>query len=234
MQVLQVAINTGLGLESSSVRALSGDEIIGMTSSVHESATAIRLLASLKASLCVLFASQIFLAGEQNFPIAGQNPIGLQEASPSAPPRQATAQFQELVHAYEVLSDPKELAWNDSHRSQILFSDLNSSPNSRPNFVVPNLFSYFSNTAFYGFGIGHGAQAPIMGNLESLYSQVTAFHNYWLGFSTVMDFCWVNQYDVRAGPNRKSRRVMEEENKKLRKKAKREYNETVRGLAEFD
>ncbi|KAJ8752727.1 hypothetical protein K2173_007037 [Erythroxylum novogranatense] len=72
-----------------------------------------------------------------------------------------------------------------------------------------------------------------MGNLQSPYEQVTAFYNYWLGFSTVMDFCWVDQYDVMAGPNRKSRRVMEEENKKLRKKAKREYNETVRGLVEF-
>ncbi|KAJ0047897.1 hypothetical protein Pint_16246 [Pistacia integerrima] len=177
---------------------------------------------------------------------------------------QATAQFQELVHAYEVLSDPKERAWYDSHRSQILFSDLNSSSNSGPNSVVPNLFSYFSNTAFSGYsdsgkgfykvysdlfdkiyrnevnfvkrlglGLDMVREAPIMGNLESPYSQVTAFYNYWLGFSTGMDFCWVDQYDVMAGPNRKSRRMMEEENKKLRKKAKREYNETVRGLAEF-
>lgn len=72
-----------------------------------------------------------------------------------------------------------------------------------------------------------------MGNLGSPYGQVTAFYNYWLGFSTVMDFVWVDEYDAMAGPNRKSRRIMEEENKKLRKKAKREYNETVRGLAEF-
>ncbi|XP_057989140.1 DNAJ protein JJJ1 homolog [Hevea brasiliensis] len=76
-------------------------------------------------------------------------------------------------------------------------------------------------------------EAPVMGNLGSLYGQVTAFYNYWLGFCTVMDFCWVDQYDVMARPNRKSRRVIEEENKKLRKKAKREYNEMVRGLAEF-
>uniref|UniRef100_A0A7N0VA91 C2H2-type domain-containing protein n=1 Tax=Kalanchoe fedtschenkoi TaxID=63787 RepID=A0A7N0VA91_KALFE len=72
-----------------------------------------------------------------------------------------------------------------------------------------------------------------MGNLDSPYAQVTAFYSYWLGFSTVMDFCWVDQYDALAGPNRKSRRVMEEENKKLRRKAKREYNDTVRGLAEY-
>ncbi|KAK2663363.1 hypothetical protein Ddye_001937 [Dipteronia dyeriana] len=172
----------------------------------------------------------------------------------------ATAQFQELVHAYEVLSDPKERAWYDSHRSQILFSDLNNSSNS----IVPNLFSFFSNTAYSGYsdsgkgfykvysdlfakifsaeigyvkklglGLDTLREAPIMGNLESPYSQVTAFYNYWLGFSTVMDFCWVDDYDVMSGPNRKTRRLMEEENKKLRKKAKREYNETVRELAEF-
>ncbi|KAK3194335.1 hypothetical protein Dsin_025645 [Dipteronia sinensis] len=172
----------------------------------------------------------------------------------------ATAQFQELVHAYEVLSDPKERAWYDSHRSQILFSDLNNSSNS----IVPNLFSFFSNTAYSGYsdsgkgfykvysdlfakifsaeigyvkklglGLDKLREAPIMGNLESPYSQVTAFFNYWLGFSTVMDFCWVDDYNVMSGPNRKTRRLMEEENKKLRKKAKREYNETVRELAEF-
>ncbi|XP_007037564.2 PREDICTED: DNAJ protein JJJ1 homolog [Theobroma cacao] len=172
----------------------------------------------------------------------------------------ATAQFQELVHAYEVLSDPKERSWYDSHRSQILFADRNSTANS----PIPDLFSFFSNTVFSGYSdsgrgfykvysdlfskiyanelnfakkLGLGLElvkeAPLMGNLESSYGQVTAFYNYWLGFSTVMDFVWVDEYDVMAGPNRKSRRVMEEENKKLRRKAKREYNETVRGLAEF-
>ncbi|KAK8537624.1 hypothetical protein V6N13_096565 [Hibiscus sabdariffa] len=173
---------------------------------------------------------------------------------------EATAQFQELVHAYEVLSDPKERSWYDSHRSQILFADRNATSNS----PIPDLFSFFSNTVYSGYsdkgrgfykvyselfskiyaneidfarklglGLDIVKEAPLMGNLESPYTQVTAFYNYWLGFSTVMDFVWVDEYDVMAGPNRKSRRVMEEENKKLRKKAKREYNETVRGLAEF-
>ncbi|CAM8995816.1 unnamed protein product [Rhodiola kirilowii] len=175
---------------------------------------------------------------------------------------EATAAFQELVSAYEVLSDPKERAWYDSHRSQILFSDPTSSSNPNSNF--PDLFSYFSNTVYSGYGdvgkgfykvyadvfdkvyaneitfakilglgLGSVREAPVMGNLDSPYAQVTAFYSYWIGFSTVMDFCWVDQYDVMAGPNRKSRRLMEEENKKLRKKAKREYNDTVRGLAEY-
>ncbi|PHU23972.1 hypothetical protein BC332_09079 [Capsicum chinense] len=177
------------------------------------------------------------------------------------PESEATAAFQELVNAYEVLSDARERAWYDSHRSQILFS--NSGPTSSGNSgSVPNLFSFFSNSVYSGYsdkgkgfykvygdlfekiyqnelnfarklGTEFPKEAPLMGNLESPYAQVTAFYSYWLGFVTVMDFCWVDQYDVMAGPNRKSRRVMEDENKKLRKKARREYNETVRGLAEF-
>ncbi|GAV87961.1 DnaJ domain-containing protein/zf-C2H2_jaz domain-containing protein/zf-C2H2_2 domain-containing protein [Cephalotus follicularis] len=174
---------------------------------------------------------------------------------------EATASFQELSHAYEVLSDPKERSWYDSHRSQILFSSATSTSSSS---VVPNLFSYFSNTVFSGYsntkkgfynvysdlfnkvftneisycnklglGLESVKEAPLMGDLDSPYAQVTAFYNFWLGFSTLMDFAWVDQYDALAGFNRKSRRVMEEENKKARKKARREYNETVRGLAEF-
>ncbi|KAL3343109.1 hypothetical protein AABB24_026928 [Solanum stoloniferum] len=177
------------------------------------------------------------------------------------PESEATAAFQELVNAYEVLSDARERAWYDSHRSQILFS--NSGPgNSSNSGSVPDLFSFFSNSVYSGYsdkgkgfykvygdlfekiyqhdlnfarklGTDLPKEAPLMGNLESPYAQVTAFYSYWLGFVTVMDFCWADQYDVMAGPNRKSRRVMEDENKKLRKKARREYNETVRGLAEF-
>lgn len=173
---------------------------------------------------------------------------------------EATASFQELVNAYEVLSDTRERAWYDSHRSQILFSGNNSSSGSA---VVPDLFSYFSNSVFSGFtdkgkgfykvysdvfdriyrnelnfaktlGLGNVVkEAPLMGNLDSPYAQVNAFYGYWLGFVTLMDFVWADEYDVMSGPNRKSRRLMEDENKKIRKKAKREYNETVRGLAEF-
>ncbi|KAL2935419.1 DNAJ protein JJJ1-like protein [Bienertia sinuspersici] len=174
----------------------------------------------------------------------------------------ATASFQELVRAYEVLSDPKERSWYDSHRSQILFSSTSSGNNSDSPF--PDLFSYFSpscytdytnpKTGFYkvygdvfdriyghevkycrmmGLNLGLVKEAPLLGDLGCDYSQVNAFYGYWLGFCTVMDFGWVDKYDVAAGQNRKSRRVMEEENKKVRKKAKKEFNETVRGLAEF-
>ncbi|KAG5047038.1 hypothetical protein JHK86_016444 [Glycine max] len=55
---------------------------------------------------------------------------------------EVTVQFQELQHAYKVLSNPKERAWYDSHCSQILFSDPTpsptpSSPTSSPSFPTP-------------------------------------------------------------------------------------------------
>ncbi|KAH7652341.1 Dnaj-like subfamily a member 5 protein [Dioscorea alata] len=176
---------------------------------------------------------------------------------------EATAAFQELVHAYEVLSDPKERSWYDSHRSQILFSDPKSGRSSAHfsdvdfyKFFSPSCFSGYSNkgSGFYkvygevfskihsqevyfaqklGLGLDSVPPAPLIGDLDSPYEQATAFYNYWLGFSTVMDFAWVDEYDALAGVNRRSRRFMEEENKKVRKKAKRERNELVRGLAAF-
>lgn len=174
---------------------------------------------------------------------------------------EATARFQEILRAYEVLSDPRERSWYDSHRSQILYASASSSSTKNSDFDI-NLWSYFCTSVYSGYGdtgkgffrvygdifqtlfqqeiayahsMGTGAvpEAPLFGNLKSPYAQVSAFYNYWLGFSTVKDFTWVDEYRVSAGPNRKTRRLMEDENKKLRKKAKREYNETVRQLAEF-
>ncbi|KAG0485398.1 hypothetical protein HPP92_009477 [Vanilla planifolia] len=192
------------------------------------------------------------------------HPDKIAQSGGGGPAADATAAFQELLHAYEVLSDPKERTWYDSHRSQILFSDPSSASKSTPPSFGLDLFSFFSKSVYSGFSdSGKGffkvygdvfakiyaqelyfteqlglslkavAPAPLIGNLESPYSQATAFYNYWLGFCTVMDFAWVDEYDSSAGPNRRSRRLMEEENKKLRKKARREYNDTVRGLAAF-
>ncbi|KAJ3675561.1 hypothetical protein LUZ60_004603 [Juncus effusus] len=193
------------------------------------------------------------------------HPDKLNSSSDNSSSGNSTALFQELQHAYEVLSDPKERAYYDSHRSQILFSDLsNSGSNSKASFFDLNLFSYFSTSAFSGFsdtgrgfykvygdlftkiysqevvfatrmGIGSDSVAPppLIGNLDSPYAQVTAFYNYWLGFCTIMDFAWADEYDSNAGPNRRARRIMDEENKKVRKRAKREYNDSIRGLAAF-
>jgi len=68
-------------------------------------------------------------------------------------------------------------------------------------------------------------EAPLIGNLKSPYAQVCAFINNWRGFSTVKNIAWVGENNVSPWRDRKTRR--------LRKKAKREYNERVRQLALF-
>ncbi|OEL14240.1 DNAJ protein JJJ1-like protein [Dichanthelium oligosanthes] len=175
----------------------------------------------------------------------------------------ATAAFQELQHAHSVLSDPQERAYYDSHRSQILFSDAASSAaGAKSASPVPDLFAFFSSSAFSGFsdtgrgfykvygdvfdrvfaqelayarrmGVPDPAAPPVIGNLDSPYAQVTAFYNYWLGFGSVMDFGWAAEWDAGRGENRRVRRLMEEDNKKAMRKARREYNDAVRGLAAF-
>ncbi|KAL5987825.1 hypothetical protein ACLOJK_035580 [Asimina triloba] len=193
-------------------------------------------------------------------------------ASGGVSEREATAAFQALLNAYQVLCDPRERAFYDSHRSQILAqansssssSSSSSSPFGGHDISVSDLFPLFSNSAYSSFsdtgkgfykvyagvfdriyaqelafakelklGVDAVGQAPAMGNLESPYAQVSAFYSYWMGFVTVMDFKWADQYRASDGFTRKARRCMEEENKKARKRARKEYIETVRGLAEF-
>jgi DnaJ family protein A protein 5 len=60
---------------------------------------------------------------------------------------------------------------------------------------------------------------------------VFAFYSYWLNFSTEKDFAWADQHNPAAAPNRKTRRLMEDDNKKHRRKERREFVETVRQLA---
>lgn len=177
-------------------------------------------------------------------------------ASPEAC-QEATIQFQEIGRAYEVLADPAERSWYDSHRSQILSSSSSSSSDFDFNpwpYFSPSVFSGYGDTgkgfyAVYGdlftklhqqeqaFARSHGLRPPFdppdMGGLASAYPQVQKFYSHWLGFSTLKDFSWCDEFRASAGPNRKLRRLMEEENKKIRSKARKEFNEAIRRLAAF-
>ncbi|KZT57907.1 DnaJ-domain-containing protein [Calocera cornea HHB12733] len=62
---------------------------------------------------------------------------------------------------------------------------------------------------------------------------VRAFYAVWTSFSTQKSFTWFEHYDVREAPDRRYRRAMEKENKKLRDDARRDYNDAVRSLALF-
>ena len=71
------------------------------------------------------------------------------------------------------------------------------------------------------------------GDSSSPWSEVSAFYAAWEGFSSCLSYAWVDQYDVREAQNRRIRRAMEDENKKVRRISKRERNEDIANLVRF-
>ena len=75
---------------------------------------------------------------------------------------------------------------------------------------------------------------PRFGNSHTDYANVIRnFYNTWSNFLTVKSFNWVDEYRYSAAPDRRTRRLMEKENKRARDAARKEYNETVRKFVGF-
>lgn len=197
----------------------------------------------------------------------------------------ATAKFALVRAAYEVLSDPQERSWYDSHKTQILNDDDIKPSDMNEDFVIPSIsveeiYRYF-NPSFYtkiddsqaGFyyivgslftrlaseEINHGRyqnlpkfdkyqdnspQVNVLDDSELLYprfgnsgsdyaTQVRNFYNVWSSFQTVKAFNWKDEYRLSSAPDRKTRRLMEKENKKFRDIARKEYNEIIRNFVQF-
>ncbi|KAG6544426.1 hypothetical protein Mapa_014064 [Marchantia paleacea] len=170
--------------------------------------------------------------------------------------QEATVRFQSINQANEVLGDPTERAWYDKHRNEILSSGTASKDFefSVWSFFSPSIFSGFGETGkgffkVYGdvfkkihkkeqlfakaYGMGPIGESPSIGSLHTDYSEVDAFYKFWLGFATVKDFAWCDEYRISDARNRKERRLMEEENAKIRKRERRDFNDAVRQLATF-
>ncbi|CAK7902592.1 negative regulator of PDR1-mediated fluconazole resistance Jjj1p [[Candida] anglica] len=204
----------------------------------------------------------------------------------------ATARFALVRAAYEVLSDPQERAWYDSHKSSILRDDDGYDGGTSEDYYDPmvagtstdELLRYFdpslyvrlddSMAGFYSVvgrlfeklaseEVTHGKQQqqsdggldykkfyddspqanvvdpsmllfPRFGNSKSDYTtDVRQFYSGWASFQTTKSFSWKDEYRYSTAPDRKTRRLMEKENKKLRDIARREYNETLRNYVAF-
>ncbi|OEH75533.1 zinc finger (c2h2 type) domain-containing protein [Cyclospora cayetanensis] len=164
----------------------------------------------------------------------------------------ATYKFQILQEAYECLSDPQERAWYDAHRDKILGASAAEEAPGAEGFGI-NLFGYFSASCFKGFGDEDGAfyqvyrelfkdieeaekqycqrrgqpipnEAPSFGSGASSWETTGAFYAYWSAFSSARDFAEADEWG--------DRRLMERDNQKKRKEAKKEFNETVRRLVQ--
>ncbi|UKZ49506.1 hypothetical protein TrVGV298_003753 [Trichoderma virens] len=182
----------------------------------------------------------------------------------------ATEKFAEVQAAYDILSDPQERAWYDSHRESILSGQHDSNDASAPptfhnvhlttaddimrlisrfNATIPytddaNGFYSITRETFEHLAEEEEAAAdyegvecpeyPTFGSSDSEYdTTVKAFYATWTGFATKKSFMWQDKYRLSDAPDRRTRRWMEKENKKIRDDAIREFTDAVRFLVSF-
>lgn len=75
------------------------------------------------------------------------------------------------------------------------------------------------------------APLPTFGNRHDDYETIVKrFYAHWTGFATQKTFSWKDLYKSSDAPDRRTRRLMEKENRRLREEAIREFNDAVRSL----
>ena len=173
-------------------------------------------------------------------------------------PEGAKQTFQLIQQAYDVLSDPQERAWYDNHREEI----LRGARGEELDQDGLDIFQYFTSSCYSGFGDDEKGfygvyrevfnslaaedaefldgdsedeeEFPCFGKSDDEYETVVGpFYAFWSCYSTARSFSWLDKYDTRQGENRWVKRKMEAENKKIRDKARKERNESVRNLVNF-
>ncbi|KAJ4255070.1 hypothetical protein NW762_009874 [Fusarium torreyae] len=182
----------------------------------------------------------------------------------------ATRRFAEVQTAYEILSDPQERAWYDSHRDAILSGKDGDEADGHPTTFrnvrltsaeeIMGLIRKFNAavpfddepTGFYGIcretfehlaleeevaadndNLDVRDYATFGSSDDDYESVVKPFYTSWTGFSTVKSFLWKDKYRLSDAPDRRVRRLMEKENKKMRDDAIREFNDAVNFLVGF-
>lgn len=179
---------------------------------------------------------------------------------------ESTALFAEVQAAYEVLSDPQERAWYDSHREAILrggdvaqqdfdhdirmtaandlvrlLASLNgkvdaNGPTNAFYTLLDETFPTLSREEslaceWQGFEV---LDYPTFGGSDDSWELVVKpFYAAWSGFSTRKSFAWRDVYRLPDAPDRRVRRAMEKENKRMRDEGVREFNDAVRSLVAF-
>ncbi|GFS23075.1 DnaJ-like protein subfamily C member 21 [Elysia marginata] len=172
---------------------------------------------------------------------------------------EATAQFRVVQQAYEVLTDPQERAWYDKHREAILRGGLGGGDKYDDDSL--DVFQYFNSSCYTGFGDDEKGfysvyekvfetlaaedyvfmddreedeEFPKFGGPDADYDEVVGpFYAFWSSFCTQKSYVWAEKYDTREALDRRMRRAMEQENKKLRDAAKKERNEEIRALVAY-
>ena len=182
----------------------------------------------------------------------------------------ATVLFAEVQSAYEVLSDPQERAWYNSHETTILRGEEVGADEEQDYNLhdlgftsaddITRMFRRFNGsvdfsdlpTGFYGFlretfstlareeelaARREGTTVPeylSFGHKDDTHEGgVKNFYAAWNGFATAKTFAWRDKYRQSDAVDRRMRRLIDKENKRLREEGIREFNDAVRALIAF-
>lgn len=74
---------------------------------------------------------------------------------------------------------------------------------------------------------------PRIGNSKTDFEKTRIFYKVWGTFQSVKTFNWADEYRYSTAPDRRTRRLMEKENKKLRDNARKSYNDIVRKFISY-
>ncbi|KAI5963683.1 uncharacterized protein KGF55_002563 [Candida pseudojiufengensis] len=200
---------------------------------------------------------------------------------------ESNLKFSLVRSAYEVLIDPQERAWYDSHKQSILNDDIDEyfendgagGESHIPSISTEEILKYFNSNLYQEYNdsisgfyaivsrlferlakeeIQHGKyqnlkefsnlkddennvysidpsylKYPLFGNSHLDYLSIKKFYNIWGSFSTIKLFNWKYEYRYSTAQDRRTRRLMEKENKKIADQYKKEYNETIRKFVTF-
>lgn len=173
---------------------------------------------------------------------------------------EATQKFKEINEAYEILSDKHERAWYDAHRDAILRGidkhEINQMTQNNDDYD-PNidLMPYFSPFIFSSFNDNDSnsyynvyndlfkeiinleklskKKTPLFGNSKLSYHKMKEFYDYWEQFESRRSFQWTTKYNLNDAQNRKIRKLMHKENRKLIDAKRKKWEETILKLVQF-
>ena len=83
-----------------------------------------------------------------------------------------------------------------------------------------------------GVGTVH-RKATEFGTANSSREDVMKFYQEWVGFSTMKQFAYVDQYNPNDAPNRRIKRLIEQDNKRERYKERGRFNDKLRDLLAY-
>jgi len=123
------------------------------------------------------------------------------------------------------------------------FARMNDSPKVHPSIsnhsktsqgfyaIVRSLFATLDKEeqmAARDAGEGY-SEMPSFGDSKSDPKEVVRrFYTAWMGFATMKSFSWKDHWKYSDAPDRRVKRAMEKENKRLREAGRREFNDTVK------